>query len=69
MFYVTIARATHIDCDLTPDGLDGFVGCRVKNPKQFRASSKRNLYLPLTGLFTGLSEVPSSATFFGSMSG
>eukprot|EP00439_Symbiodinium_sp_Y106_P016106 s7755_g2.t1 len=58
-----LARATHIEFDLTPDGLDGFVECRVKNPKQARAANKRNLFLPLTALFGGLSEVPWGATF------
>ena len=58
-----LARAAHIEFDLTPDGLDGFVGCRVKNPKQARAASERNLFLPLTALFRGLFEVPWGATF------
>ena len=39
-----LARATHIEFDLTPDGLDGFVECRVKNPQQARAASKTNLF-------------------------
>ena len=58
-----LAKSTHSDFDLTPDGLDGFVEGRVKNPKQSRASGKRNLYLPLIALFAGLSEVPWGATF------
>ncbi|CAE7031097.1 unnamed protein product [Symbiodinium sp. CCMP2592] len=58
-----VARATHIEFDLYPDGMDGFVECRVKNPKQARASSKRNLFMPLTALFCGVSDVPWGATF------
>ena len=58
-----LARATHIDFDLTEGGVDGFVECRVKNPKQSRASSRRNLFLPLTGLFAGICEAPWGAAF------
>ena len=58
-----LARATHIEFDLTPDGLDGFVECKVKNPKQARAASKRNLFMPLTAVFGGMSDVPWGATF------
>ena len=58
-----LARATHIDFDPSPDGLDGFVECRVKNPKHSRASSKRNLFMPLTAPFCGLCDAPWDATF------
>ncbi|CAE7396126.1 zdhhc15 [Symbiodinium sp. CCMP2592] len=58
-----LRRSTHIEFDLSPGGLDGFVECRVKNPKQARAASRRNLFMPLTALFCGLSDVPWGATF------
>ena len=35
----------------------------MKNPKQSRASSRRNVFMPLTALFAGLAAVPWRGTF------
>ncbi|CAE7936028.1 unnamed protein product, partial [Symbiodinium necroappetens] len=59
-----LARATHVQFDLTSDGSDGFVECKVKNPKQVKAASRRNLFLPLTAVYRGLGSASWGALFF-----
>ena len=56
-----LARATHVQFDLTSDGSDGFVECKVKNPKP---ASRRNLFLPLTAVYRGLGSASWGALFF-----
>ena len=44
-----LARATHIAFDLSPDGLDGFVECRVKTLQKKKPvhASDFSLWWPL----------------------
>ena len=53
-----LERATDILFDIAEDGVSGFVECTVRNPKQVKAASRRNMMLPLVAPYHGIGEQP-----------
>ena len=59
-----VDRAVDLFFDFSRDGKEGFVECKVSNPKQTKAAARRNVLLPLVAPASGVGPEPWAEAFY-----